>query len=385
MMFIKLSLMILSIALFLTACNTSQTDETTDTNPYSTDLTREITSNANDYHARENLDLQAVGTLLERADNAEELEHLLNSDNRINNLDLNQDGYADYIGVTEFEDRNDGERGLSLFSKFGPDVIQEIATIIFDRGGLNASGARVLLTGNEQLYGDNNYYEANWLDRALPIVKSLFNDRDSNYSSPYYNGNYPDYYQTYQVVETPVYRTRVEQIYSEPVFIQTTNPTINEIEISSPYDGRTSEGKNYPKPDKLTKKQAEFRKNNFGPPEFVSERKGWTDELAPIPNKERKEGRNDFERPRKAKNEKFEMREKPYKVKKDNAKPPKEQGVEIPSFNLPRPNNIESPKMKPPKPDKSERGKGVGNKPGHGNGGGKDNGGGKGKGGGKKN
>src|SRR5207249_8653384 len=114
-------------------------------------------------------------------------------------------GYADYISVDEYVERDDYERGLSLFCRFGSDI-QEIATIVFYRDDINWSGARVLLTGNEQIYGDNYYYEANWADRGVEIVTLLFGSQDPYYRSSYYYDYYPSDYVAYQVVQTPVYR-----------------------------------------------------------------------------------------------------------------------------------------------------------------------------------
>src|SRR5215204_3864606 len=153
----KLSLIFFIAASFMTACNTIRDDQS-----YNDIYQKGVGLGYDDdaRWARENLDLQAVGELLQRSDDAQEFEYLLNNEDGVNNMDLNGDGYADYISVREFDDRYDDERGFSLFSMFGPDQIQEIATIIFDRDRYNDGyypGARVLLTGNEQIYGDNYY------------------------------------------------------------------------------------------------------------------------------------------------------------------------------------------------------------------------------------
>ena len=193
MRFNKLYLITIAITLFIAGCNSAQTDDTSSTNPYPNDVAdSEIASGENTYWARENLDLQRIGNLLEKADDAEEFEYLLNSDEGINNLDLNGDGYVDYISVAEFDDRDDNQRGFTLFDRFGPNEIQEIASIIFNRDRFDAPGARILLTGNEQIYGDNYNYEANWLDRVLPIANYVFGNRDNTYESPYYYENYPE-------------------------------------------------------------------------------------------------------------------------------------------------------------------------------------------------
>ncbi len=373
MRFIKLSATIFAVSLFSMACNLSQTGEVADTSAYPNEAAvTEAVSNGSDYFVRENLDLQRVGSLLESADNAEKFEDLLNSEDGVNNLDLNGDGYADYISVSEFQDRDDNERGLSLFSRFGPDIIQEIATIIFERGGLDFSDGRILLTGNEQIYGDDNYYETNRLDRSLGIVNWLFSDRDDYYNSPYYYENYPDDYEVYQVVETPVYRTRIEQIYPAPIFIQTANPAITQIKIKSPNHGK-SVSKIYSKLAKPTKEQKEFRKNNPNKPEFVRIKNGGKKNDSFKSDNHPKGNRNDFEKPRKGKNERHQLREKPNKIVRENIK--LSSPIKVEKHNM-KPNKVEKHDMKPPKPQNNGKQNGGGN--GKGNGGG-------GKGGGKKN
>src|SRR3990170_8155250 len=136
MKIIKISLTILTIGLFLMACNSNgpQQPVTSEAYPYNASLAED----QDEYWAKDNFDLQRVGNLLERSSSPQEFEAYLNEDDGLNNLDLNGDGYVDYISVDEFEDRGDGERGLSLFSRFGPDLIQEIATIIFYRDDNNS-------------------------------------------------------------------------------------------------------------------------------------------------------------------------------------------------------------------------------------------------------
>lgn len=366
MKFFKLSLITFAFAAVLTGCNTGQVQETSTVKSYPTEVAQnEIVSNENPYWAKENLDLRAVGAMLEKADDAEEFEYLLNSDdNGVNNLDLNGDGYVDYIGVREYEDQSDDQRGFSLFSMFGPNEIQEIATLIFNRQGLNSNGARVLLSGNEQIYGDNNYYETNWVDRTVPIVSWLFNkNRDTNYQSPYYYENYPDNYETYQVTETPVYRTRIEQYVSQPVFIQTSNPSVTQIKIKSPYSGKSLD-KIYSKLAKPTKEQMEFRQNNPNPPEFIKVKKDKRKDDSFKSDNQPKGNPNRFEKFEKDNNEKSFKKDKPSKIERGN-------------INQPNPVQFEKQNNKQQKQDNGDKQSGGGNKS-KGNGGG-------GKGGGKKN
>ena len=343
--------------------------------PRDIDERTELISADENYWAKDNLDLQAVGALLEQAEDAAQFERLLNSPNSVNNLDLNGDRYADYISVREFDDYETDQRGLSLFSMFGPDLVQEIATIIFDRDRLDAPGARILLNGNDQIYGDNNFYETNWVDRSLTIADWLFRQNrggggDRAYQSPYYFENYPDYYEPYQIVETPVYVTRVDRFRESPVFVQTNAPvTVKQIKIKSPYNGRFID-KIYSKLAKPNKEQIEFRKNNPVPPGLAKKEKKDSREFFD----KREDKPKDFEKNWKGDKDKRVFEAKNDKPGKGNDKP-KEIKFEKPDF-----------KENKGKGNKDKENRGGGNdKPNKEKGNGKGNGGGGGNGKGKKN
>ncbi|MGI8668219.1 MAG: hypothetical protein ACR2J3_00030 [Aridibacter sp.] len=313
-------LALLTISLFLTACDQTQPNEIT-TLKQKPDVqkpdiqTDALTESDNNYWARENLDLQAVGNLLEKADSAEEFENLLNSDDGINNLDLNGDGYVDYISVAEYNDRPDNRRGFSLFSRFDANDIQEIATIIFDRDRPNQRGSRVYLNGNEQIYGDNNFYEGDWLDKGLNIASWVFSDRNDYYRSPYYYDNYPDNYNTYSVVETPVYRERVAGYIVDPTFyrVKTQNTKIN---LRSPYEGRTFD-RIYARLANPTEQQRVFIKNNPKPPEF-KERKDLVKADKADKDFEKAKNKNDkFEDKRERKEDKEDRKADKREAKED--------------------------------------------------------------------
>lgn len=333
MRFIKLYLTVFTISLFLIGCNSSGTEETISSESNLNEIPEnQVVSDESTYWAKENLDLQVVGNLLEKAETAEEFEYLLNNEDGVNNLDLNGDGYVDYISVAEYDDGYEDQRGFTLFNRFGTDEIQEIASIIFNRDRLDAPGARVLLTGNEQLYGDDNYYETNWLDKSLAIANWIFSDRNDRYESPYYYENYPENYEIYEVVETPVYRTRIREYYPEPIFIQTVNPTIQNIKIKSSYRNKTF-NKIYANLAKPSRNQIEFRKNNPRRPEFVQLKKEQI-------KRERRE------------NVSYKRVER-EKIQKDFEKSKKQQGEDYRSRNLPnRGQIIDFEKNKPVKVDR---------------------------------
>ena len=251
MSIIRSNIIFIGISLFLFACGTAQR---VDVSPAPA---ADTATDADIYWAKDQFDLQRVGPLLERSHSPQEFETYLNDDGGINNLDLNGDGYADYISVDEFYDGGPYERGLSVYDRFGPDLVQEIARIFFYRDDPAWSGARLLVVGNDNIYGDNVYYETNWFDRRLDLVNYVYSAHDP-YSSPYYVGYYPPQYTVYEVVERPVYVTRVQRLFPEPVLALTERPTfLSKIKIKSPHADKHF-NEIYAKLAKPTKEQQMF-------------------------------------------------------------------------------------------------------------------------------
>jgi len=173
---IKTLSLFFAISIFMVACSQNQPTQVSTTTPAPAPRDAnlaDVSSAEMDGMVMENFDLQRVGNLLERAKTPQEFEAYLNDDDGINNLDMNGDGYADYISVDEYGGPDDYQRGLSLYSRFGDDR-QEIANIAFYRDEPRYPGARVLVTGNDNIYGDNYHYETNWLEKTLSIVSLLF-------------------------------------------------------------------------------------------------------------------------------------------------------------------------------------------------------------------
>ncbi|MDH3493999.1 MAG: hypothetical protein OEM82_10645 [Acidobacteriota bacterium] len=234
----KVSVLLLS-SLFFIACDTDAIAELPRTNDSSSESVKDVyDGEAEGDLAKDNFDLLAVGSLLDEAEDGAEFERLLNKNEGINNLDLNGDGFVDYVSVEEFEDRADDQRGFTLLSRFGPDDVQEIASIILGRDRPDRSGATFYVQGNDQIYGNNYGYQGNWLDKTLKIASWAFGSRDNYYRSPYYYDNYPDYYRTYRVIGTPVYRNRVYKYQVNPAMTKITTP-FGKIKIKSRYPGRS--------------------------------------------------------------------------------------------------------------------------------------------------
>lgn len=104
----------------------------------------------------DNLNLYAVMKLFQDSKTLEEFERSLNSkDSMINNLDLNRDGFVDYITVTDYVDGK--VHTIVLRAVLGRDEFQDVAVFIVERK--NKNRVRIQLIGDEDLYGKNYIIE----------------------------------------------------------------------------------------------------------------------------------------------------------------------------------------------------------------------------------
>jgi hypothetical protein len=104
----------------------------------------------------DNLNLYAVMKLFQESKTLEEFERNLNSkDSMINNLDLNGDGYVDYITVTDYVEGK--VHTIVLRAVLGQNEYQDVAVFIVDRK--NKNKVSIQLIGDEALYGKNYIIE----------------------------------------------------------------------------------------------------------------------------------------------------------------------------------------------------------------------------------
>ncbi len=150
----------------------------------------------------DNLDLQALGELVRKSQNAQDIEDRLNSDNSINNLDLDEDGNVDYIRVTEYGSGN--IRGFSFVAALNGDN-QEVATIEIKKYYNNAN---ITIYGNEGIYGVGCNYSYQYPIGQLLLYNYLFAPHIV-YVSPYRYGYYPSRYRLYRTVPIHTYRNSV--------------------------------------------------------------------------------------------------------------------------------------------------------------------------------
>jgi len=138
----------------------------------------------------DNLDLDAVASIFGDSENLEDFEYRLNDpDNRISNLDLNQDGYTDYLRVVE--NSSDQNSLVVVQAVLDEDIFQDVATIEIEK--TNNGNPRVQIVGDSYIYGSNYIIEPVFVQR--PVIFSFFwSPRYVTYQSPYYWNSYPGWY-----------------------------------------------------------------------------------------------------------------------------------------------------------------------------------------------
>ncbi len=206
--------------------------------------------------AADGLDLQAVGALIKKTKDAEDLEKLVNDKSvGINNLDLNEDGNVDYIKVTEFGD--DSAKGFSLTVEPVKGEEQEVATIHLEKS--SDKQASVEVRGNRQIYGSNHYYHSYFPIGSLLLWSYLWRPHPF-YASPWGYGYYPSYYRSYPRVGVSAYQNRTRTVTRGAGMKPATTSSMKS-NIKSPKAGKTASSIKAPLKNPSTS-QKSFQKRN---------------------------------------------------------------------------------------------------------------------------
>lgn len=152
------------------------------------------TARATSYDISDNLDLEAVASIFGDSENLEDFERRLNDpDTRISNLDLNQDGYIDYLRV--LENSTDRNSVVIIQAVLDQDVYQDVATIEIEKS--SNYNHRIQIVGDSYIYGSNYIIEPVFVH--TPLIFSFFwGPRYSPWRSPYYWNYYPGWYSYYR-------------------------------------------------------------------------------------------------------------------------------------------------------------------------------------------
>lgn len=113
----------------------------------------------------DNLNLYAVMNLFQQSETLEGFERELNNpEHMINNLDLNRDGYVDYIMVYNYVDGN--IHHIALRVALNEHELQDVAVFIVEK--LRSGAVHIQLIGDETLYGPNYIIEPAYAETPNP-------------------------------------------------------------------------------------------------------------------------------------------------------------------------------------------------------------------------
>lgn len=135
------------------------------------------------------LDLRAVAAAFAQSRSIMEFERLLNSGTHmLTNLDLNRDGYVDYIRV--IETMNGYNHVIVLQAVLAINVFQNVATLVVN---CQPGATYVQVIGDPFIYGANYIIEPVFV-RTPVIYTTWYGARYTVWTSPYYWDHFPNYY-----------------------------------------------------------------------------------------------------------------------------------------------------------------------------------------------
>ena len=148
------------------------------------------------------LDLQAVAAAFAQSATVEEFENLINNSSyMISNLDLNGDGYVDYLRVLETVDRN--AHVFLIQAVLAQNVYQDVATLVAEVPVYG--NACVQIIGSPYIYGPNFIIQPVYYTRPL-IFTCLLRPAYAPWHSPWYWGHFPPHYRR----PAPIYITHYQ-------------------------------------------------------------------------------------------------------------------------------------------------------------------------------
>jgi len=154
-----------------------------------------ITVQANTSDISDNLDLRAVGILFGQANNLEEFERMLNDwENPVSNLDLNNDGYVDYLRVLESSEGD--ARIIVIQAVLGRDIFQDVATLIVTRDN---NKPVVEIVGDPFIYGNNYIIQPVFIHTPI-MFTWLWSPFHVRWWSPWYWGHFPPFFRPWHWV-----------------------------------------------------------------------------------------------------------------------------------------------------------------------------------------
>lgn len=167
----------------------------------------DITAVTHTEEAADGLDLEAVVQILKDSKDAETLEQALNNPELgINNMDLNDDGYVDYMRVVT--EKEGDTHVIILQIPLEENEVQDVATIEIEKD--NAGAIQIQVHGNAMIYGPDYYIRPVGVSvTVFPFVNWLFSPYYRPWRPHFYIGFYPSWYHPWRRVPYTVYRPRI--------------------------------------------------------------------------------------------------------------------------------------------------------------------------------
>lgn len=182
------------------------------------------------------LDLQAVGAAFAQAATVQEFEALLNNSNyMLSNLDLNGDGYVDYLRVLETV--NGYTHVFLIQAVLAANIYQDVATVVAEVPTIAKTYVQVI--GTPYIYGPNYIVEPTYI--VTPKIFSHFIVKEYRpWSSPWYWNHYPTYYRHPAPIIITHYQAYVKTYMSSHHYCHTvTYPTVchypQYAQVAKPY------------------------------------------------------------------------------------------------------------------------------------------------------
>ncbi len=182
------------------------------------------------------LDLNAVAELFKDSENLGEFEKNLNdSENGLNNLDLDENGEVDYLRV---EENVEGDTHLIVLqSVLGEEQTQDVATIAVEK---EVNVYNFQIHGTPAIYGANYYVIPRYRNLGgWNLIKWMFRPSYRPYRSAFGWRIYPRYWRVRRPVAYRVYRTRTVRFVGKKNFTRSKTVHVKTVRKVR-YNPRTS-------------------------------------------------------------------------------------------------------------------------------------------------
>lgn len=187
-------IILLLVAVSMSSCLTTLlTLETKPVQPTTTVVvTKPVVQNVivpNVHHA-DYLDLRAVAAAFSQSRSVQEFEQILNSQAyMINNIDLNGDGFIDYLRVRET--LSGYKHQFAIQAVLAANWIETVATVEVLCSSSSVDYIKVL--GSNKIYGPNYVYQPIFKGK-VPMFAHIHGSNYQAWTSPYDWNKYPTYY-----------------------------------------------------------------------------------------------------------------------------------------------------------------------------------------------